>query len=97
MAILAQGRTTLVVIEYLCCGIIGTTHIINDAVGSCSDPFRCPAANKTRLREQPGQDDAGQKFVGMEATGMGDEEIRDHAGMRLVFEKFSGFSLHQIA
>ncbi|MNE61868.1 hypothetical protein D3C80_1571120 [compost metagenome] len=72
------------VIEYPACRVIGAADIVDDAVHAGGDPFRRPAADDAGLREKSGQDDAGQQFVGMEATGMGDEKIRDHVRISLV-------------
>ncbi|EGE57395.1 hypothetical protein RHECNPAF_4310019 [Rhizobium etli CNPAF512] len=65
-------------IEYAGIRVINAADIIDDPVLPWRDPSRRPAADQARLRKKPGQDDARQQFVGMEATGMGDEEIGDH-------------------
>ena len=84
LTVFAQRRTALVVIEGALRRVINTADVIDDAVCAGCDPFGRPAADQACLREKPGQHDARQQFVGMEATGMGNEEVRDHVRMRLV-------------
>ena len=79
LAVVAQRRTALMVIEDARIRIIGAADIVNDAVCTGCEPFRRPAADDARLREKPVEDDAGQQLIGMEATGMGDEEFWGHA------------------
>ena len=62
----------------------GAADVIDDAIGSGRDPFRRPAPLDFRLRIQPCQDDRRQQFIGMEATGMGDEKVGNHADICLV-------------
>ncbi|MND34531.1 hypothetical protein D3C80_251500 [compost metagenome] len=89
--VLAQRRAALVMIEDLFFCIISAADVIDDAIAAGRDPLRRAAADDLRLGEQPGQDDAGEEFIGMEATGMGDEIIWFHAGMRLCWFVSSQF------
>ncbi len=84
LAIATQRRAALVMVENALFGIIGTADIIDDAIGPGRDPFRRPAPLDFRLRKQPCQHNTREQLIGMEATGMGDEEVRYHVRMRLV-------------
>ena len=80
LAIITERRAALMVVEDPRVRIIGAADVINDAVCCGRNQFGCAAAHDRRVRMEPGQDDGGQQFVGMEAATMGDEMGDGHAG-----------------
>jgi hypothetical protein len=81
LAILADRCSALVMVEDGSLRIIGTADIIDDPVIRWRDPLWVAAPHDLRLREKPGEDDAGQQFISVEAAGMRDEKSRDHENM----------------
>jgi hypothetical protein len=81
LAIVAERRAALVVVENLRRGVIGAADVVDDAVGCRGDPFGGAAAHDLRVRKQPGQDNTRQQLIGMKTTGVGDEKCWCHVAV----------------
>lgn len=80
LAVVAQGWALLVVIEDQPLRIVIAADVIDHPVRRRCGPSRITRPHDPRLREKPRQDNGGEKFVSVKATGMGDE-MRNSQGL----------------